>query len=637
MTAPEVSTLVAAAAELVRAEGRPAVADDLLRKRDAPVRARPVVIVAGEDKRGKSSLVNALLSRPDLSPVGVEVVTGAPISFSYADPQEAAIMRYGEKDAVPVEFEVGRSLATVQGNPQNAENIRAVQLGVPCELLEKITIVDTPGVGGLQSGHAELTLQSLQSADALLFVVEAGAQFRAAELEFLRRAAERIDTVILALTKIDLNRGWRSILQDNLAILRQQAPRFANCPVLPVSSLLAARALQCEDPDDAAAMREESGIARLEVTLAEHVIERASVLGDVNLLRETLWPLAVADRAIGEQLSALSSGGTSRAGLEAEQKRLQQLGESRADWPRQLDLEIRKLTLERSEAVSLGLVEIRRRYEERLKDPSKQDRESLPGELVADLTALAGRLNEDAANRLIGLVEGVLNDIDSASELRESIRSVTAGHLEEKLGSVTMGSYALNHYDRLSILSSFSSGRSLSTLVTGSGLGLTAGALIAPPIGIAIGLGLGGFYAYHSCLMEPWDGPAAVAFTDGRVIGATLDRNGLRPGRWLLRKDGLVVLGSEAGLLPTPPEQIECLGRLQPGKLFLIDLEQGRIVPDAEIKHEIATQQPYGAWYDANTVRFEQLPRSEAAPLNEPLRSLQLAFGYSREDVGVRT
>lgn len=498
MTAPEVSTLVAAAAELVRAEGRPAVADDLLRKRDAPVRARPVVIVAGEDKRGKSSLVNALLSRPDLSPVGVEVVTGAPISFSYADPQEAAIMRYGEKDAVPVEFEVGRSLATVQGNPQNAENIRAVQLGVPCELLEKITIVDTPGVGGLQSGHAELTLQSLQSADALLFVVEAGAQFRAAELEFLRRAAERIDTVILALTKIDLNRGWRSILQDNLAILRQQAPRFANCPVLPVSSLLAARALQCEDPDDAAAMREESGIARLEVTLAEHVIERASVLGDVNLLRETLWPLAVADRAIGEQLSALSSGGTSRAGLEAEQKRLQQLGESRADWPRQLDLEIRKLTLERSEAVSLGLVEIRRRYEERLKDPSKQDRESLPGELVADLTALAGRLNEDAANRLIGLVEGVLNDIDSASELRESIRSVTAGHLEEKLGSVTMGSYALNHYDRLSILSSFSSGRSLSTLVTGSGLGLTAGALIAPPIGIAIGLGLGGFYAYQA-------------------------------------------------------------------------------------------------------------------------------------------
>jgi len=144
---------------------------------------------------------------------------------------------------------------------------------------------------------------------------------------------------------------------------------------------------------------------------------------------------------------------------------------------------------------------------------------------------------------------------------------------------------------------------------------------------------IGGFYAFHSCFMEPWDGPAAVAFTDGRVVGATLDRNGLRPGRWVLRKDGLVILGSEAGLLPVRPQEIERLGRLQPGKLFLIDLEQGRIVDDREVKHAIATQQPYGEWFDANTVRFEQLPPAEAAPLVEPLRSLQLAFGYSREDL----
>jgi glutamate synthase domain-containing protein 2/glutamate synthase domain-containing protein 1/glutamate synthase domain-containing protein 3 len=144
---------------------------------------------------------------------------------------------------------------------------------------------------------------------------------------------------------------------------------------------------------------------------------------------------------------------------------------------------------------------------------------------------------------------------------------------------------------------------------------------------------LGGFYAYHSCLMEPWDGPAAVAFTDGRCIGATLDRNGLRPGRWVLTKDGVVILGSEAGLLPVRPDNVERLGRLQPGKLFLIDLAQGRIVADGEIKHQIATQQPYGAWYDANTVRFDDLPLSQPVALTESLRSLQLAFGYSREDL----
>jgi glutamate synthase domain-containing protein 2/glutamate synthase domain-containing protein 1/glutamate synthase domain-containing protein 3 len=144
------------------------------------------------------------------------------------------------------------------------------------------------------------------------------------------------------------------------------------------------------------------------------------------------------------------------------------------------------------------------------------------------------------------------------------------------------------------------------------------------------------FYAFHACLMEPWDGPAAVAFTDGRVIGATLDRNGLRPGRWVQTKDGYVVLGSEIGLLDIPAEQIERLGRLQPGKLFLVDLQRGRIVEDEEVKHEVATRRPYGEWLAANSVRFADLPRSEQVTLSqEPLHARRLAFGYSQEDLRV--
>ncbi len=146
---------------------------------------------------------------------------------------------------------------------------------------------------------------------------------------------------------------------------------------------------------------------------------------------------------------------------------------------------------------------------------------------------------------------------------------------------------------------------------------------------------LGGFYAFHACFMEPWDGPAAVAFTDGRVIGATLDRNGLRPGRWMETTDGLVILGSEAGILPVPPSKVRRLGRLAPGKLFLVDLEAGRIVPDAEVKHEVSTRRPYGAWFDEHTVHFDQIPLAAAPALEHPLRALQLAFGYSREDISV--
>jgi glutamate synthase domain-containing protein 2/glutamate synthase domain-containing protein 1/glutamate synthase domain-containing protein 3 len=147
---------------------------------------------------------------------------------------------------------------------------------------------------------------------------------------------------------------------------------------------------------------------------------------------------------------------------------------------------------------------------------------------------------------------------------------------------------------------------------------------------------LKGFYAFHSCLMEPWDGPASVAFTDGRVVGATLDRNGLRPGRWVITKDGHVVLGSEAGLLDVPPEDVVRLGRLQPGKLFLVDLEQGRVVDDGEVKHQVATQKPYGEWYARNAVRFAEMEPSEQVTLSDqPLQRRQRAFGYSQEDLRV--
>src|SRR5919199_543959 len=144
------------------------------------------------------------------------------------------------------------------------------------------------------------------------------------------------------------------------------------------------------------------------------------------------------------------------------------------------------------------------------------------------------------------------------------------------------------------------------------------------------------FYAYHSCLMEPWDGPAAVAFTDGRVIGATLDRNGLRPGRWQITTDGFVVLASETGVLEYKPEEIVRKGRLQPGKLFFVDVENGRVVEDSELKYEIATQKPYGDWYRDRTVHLDEMPA--VAPRDYPRESIttrQLLFGYSQEDLRI--
>ncbi|MSX02877.1 MAG: glutamate synthase large subunit, partial [Actinobacteria bacterium] len=147
---------------------------------------------------------------------------------------------------------------------------------------------------------------------------------------------------------------------------------------------------------------------------------------------------------------------------------------------------------------------------------------------------------------------------------------------------------------------------------------------------------LKGFYAFHSCLLEPWDGPASVCFTDGRVVGATLDRNGLRPGRWVETKDGLVALGSEAGMLGIDPSNVKRLGRLQPGKIFLVDLEQGRIIEDEEVKQEVASKQPYELWYDNNCVHFDDLEPAHVTMTGVlPSHLRRQAFGYSQEDLRV--
>ncbi len=145
---------------------------------------------------------------------------------------------------------------------------------------------------------------------------------------------------------------------------------------------------------------------------------------------------------------------------------------------------------------------------------------------------------------------------------------------------------------------------------------------------------LAGFYRYHSCVMEPWDGPACVTFTDGRVIGATLDRNGLRPGRWAMTNDGWVVLASEAGTLALDEASIVRKGRLQPGRLFVVDLARHEVFFNGEVELEVARRKPYGQWYANNTLRVEDLPRPAPAPTSPlSLRTRQLAFGWSQEDL----
>jgi glutamate synthase (ferredoxin) len=143
------------------------------------------------------------------------------------------------------------------------------------------------------------------------------------------------------------------------------------------------------------------------------------------------------------------------------------------------------------------------------------------------------------------------------------------------------------------------------------------------------------FYEFHSCLMEPWDGPASMAFTDGQIIGACLDRNGLRPSRYYVTKDDMVIMASEAGVLPVPPERVLEKGRLQPGRMFLVDIGQGRIIADEELKKRYASAHPYKKWLDEHHILLENLPEPAhaTAPDHRKILQRQQAFGYTFEDL----
>ncbi|WP_341834071.1 glutamate synthase large subunit [Chitinophaga pollutisoli] len=144
------------------------------------------------------------------------------------------------------------------------------------------------------------------------------------------------------------------------------------------------------------------------------------------------------------------------------------------------------------------------------------------------------------------------------------------------------------------------------------------------------------FYEYHASLMEPWDGPASISFTDGKIIGATLDRNGLRPSRFVVTKDDRVIMASEAGVLPIDPKNVKEKGRLQPGKMFIVDMDQGRIIGDEELKQSICSAQPYAEWLNKYKIRLDELPEPRVTFTHlehDQIFKYQRAFGYSTEDL----
>ena len=194
------------------------------------------MVLAGETNSGKSSLLNALVGYADLSPVDVDVTTGVHVVVRYSPVPSARVYLDDDAQGRPIEFGEVAQWATVAGNPGNTRGVRAVEIGLDHPLLRRgLILIDTPGVGGLQATHTEITLAAMRRADALVFVTDASADL-ADRMACLTTASERVDVVIVALTKTDAYRGWATILERNRSIVAQRAAGLAEVSIVPVSS-----------------------------------------------------------------------------------------------------------------------------------------------------------------------------------------------------------------------------------------------------------------------------------------------------------------------------------------------------------------------------------------------------------------
>jgi hypothetical protein len=432
-----------------------------------------MVVVAGEAKRGKSSLVNALLARPDLSPVNAApalespvdaiVATSAHIVIQYATEPYARVYH----DASPLGEEVTpgslATWATAAGNPGNAKRVRSIEIGLDHPLLAQgVTLVDTPGVGGLEAAHADVTLAALTAADVLLFVIDASAPLSGPELSFLDRVTERIGNVLLVLTKIDAYPSAGDIVAANRRLLADT--RLCDAPLFAVSSLRKRRA---DDPasgpsDVRDRLRFLSGFTELETALLAHAVGRKRALRLANVVqlgRIVLDRLAESEHALVE---GARGNPTHKEALEAARDRLNDLRDARGLESSAVADAFSRLQSDVEGELDRALEELEQRQRHAF-ESVKVKLEDVPERLDAELNATVARLNTCLAAGVAEIVmdlavrlalEGLGSiDIDSAEmqagstltrlprfpartgidHLRNSTRAVTGTYVPERL------------------------------------------------------------------------------------------------------------------------------------------------------------------------------------------------------------
>ncbi|MCP2166234.1 dynamin family protein [Goodfellowiella coeruleoviolacea] len=457
----------------------------------------PTVVVVGETNRGKSSLVNALLATPGLSPVDAEVATASYLVLRHG-PEWAARACYPGREPVPFPVtELVHWISASHELPAGQLPPGHVEVEAPNPLLTRLSLVDTPGVGGLDSVHGELAMRAAAGATALLFVVDASAPLTRGELAFLQRVGERVETVLFALTKTDHYRGWRQVLEADQALLAEHAPRFADARFLPVSARMFEMAAKAPSPEAAAMLRERSGVAELQTLLQEQVTGRAAMLGEANVLRALDTALAgLAARLEGER-RALTTGEDEAASLRARKEELaSQRRSSTRGWQVRLRGEVQRARLETSHEVGRHMRDMQAWFRQAIDAADRDALAGLPQQVDAALHLVSGQVSAGLTERLGRVAEAGLADLFSAEELAV-IRSQFARAGQPPIVLRPPERRPATAEDKLLVFMGLSGGMGLGRIATLplAGLGVAALNPIVLPVTIVLGLGAGWWMA----------------------------------------------------------------------------------------------------------------------------------------------
>lgn len=458
----------------------------------------PGVVVVGETNRGKSSLVNALLARPDLSPVDAEVATCTYLQFEHAPDWTAQACYPGRQQPVPFGIdELPNWCSASRELPEGQLPPRFVQVGAPLDALSQLTVVDTPGAGGLEAMHGELAMEAAGSATALLFVVDASAPFTRGELNFLQQLGERVETVLFALAKTDAHRGWRQILEENRRLLAEHAPRFAEAPMHPVSARMEQLAEQAPSEQTAALMREKSGVAELREELERLIGGRSAMLGEANTMRALSTVLAELTANLEAEKRALTVGEDEADSLRARRDELTTARRSSTrGWQVKLRGEVQRARVETSHEVSRQVREVQNWFRRAIDTADRDQLGELPGQVDVALQMASTRVAATLSARLARVAEQTLERLFSAEEL-DVIRSQFARGAQSPIALRPPDRRPPTAEDKLLMFMGVSGGLGVgrAAAMPLAGLGVAAFNPIVLPVTIVLGIGAGWWMA----------------------------------------------------------------------------------------------------------------------------------------------